>query len=67
MGATKESRMKKYLIFGGDQYYPRGGWSDFIKDFETLESALDYIARLDSSVDWIHIVNTSSGRVEWER
>lgn len=29
--------MKKYLLFAGDQYYPRGGWDDFVMDSDDLE------------------------------
>lgn len=29
--------MKRYLLFGYDQYYPGGGWSDFIKASDDLE------------------------------
>jgi hypothetical protein len=29
--------MKRYLAFYGDDYYPSGGMSDFVKDCDTLE------------------------------
>ena len=31
--------MKRYLLFGGHVYYPRGGWRDFIGSFDTVEEA----------------------------
>lgn len=31
--------MKRYIIFGYDQYYPMGGWSDKIGEFDNLEEA----------------------------
>ncbi len=30
--------MKRYLLFGGDIYYPNGGWDDFVADGDTVES-----------------------------
>jgi hypothetical protein len=30
---------EKYLLFGGDIYYPAGGADDFIAAFDTIEAA----------------------------
>lgn len=48
--------MKRFLLFACDQYYPLGGFDDFVKDFGTLEEAKDWalITRGDSA----HIVDT---------
>ena len=32
--------MKKYLLFAGDNYYPRAGTSDYEGDFDTIEEAV---------------------------
>lgn len=29
--------MKRFLLFGSDNYYPSGGWNDFILDSDTVE------------------------------
>ena len=31
--------MKRYLVFTYPGYYPGGGWSDFIDDFDSIEDA----------------------------
>ena len=31
--------MKRFLVFGGEDYYPHGGWGDFIDSFDTIEEA----------------------------
>ena len=31
--------MKRYLVFAYPVYYPGGGWSDFIADFDSIEDA----------------------------
>jgi len=35
--------MKKFIVFGYDQYYPSGALLDIQGDFDTLEEAKDYI------------------------
>lgn len=31
--------MKRYLLFGFDDHFPKGGMNDFIDDFDSLEEA----------------------------
>jgi hypothetical protein len=38
----------------GDDYYPRGGWLDFIGDFDTVKEALT----IKKTKDWWHIVDS---------
>ena len=47
--------MKRYLLFAGDFYYPRGGWSDHRGDFETIEDAVEAAAA--SRIDWYQVVD----------
>jgi hypothetical protein len=51
---TFTREVKQYLVFGGDHYYPAGGWEDFLGFSSSLEAAneLAYSKR----VDWFHIV-----------
>lgn len=55
--------MKKYLLFAGDAYYPGGGWYDFFQSFDDEESAWLCKDKLFSNkeVDWVHIVDSSTG------
>lgn len=32
-------KLKHYLVFEYPDYYPSGGWNDFIGDFDTIEEA----------------------------
>lgn len=34
--------MKRYLLFSYTQYYPSGGWSDFVGDFDTAAQAASF-------------------------
>ena len=52
-------QLKRYLVFAGDNYYPAGGWQDFIGDFDDLDAALD-TARLRG--DWSEVVDCTLGR-----
>ncbi len=59
--------MKRFLVFAGSNYYPKGGWDDFRGAHDTLEEAKTAI--LDSLVspmsnpkyapthDWCHIID----------
>lgn len=52
--------MPRYFLFGGDQYYPAGGWDDFKGSFETAEDAW---RAASIGWDWWHIVDTTSGEI----
>lgn len=56
--------MKKYLLFAGQKYYPLGGMSDYIGDFDTIEQAKQ--AYTESKEDWGQIVDYEDMKaVEW--
>jgi hypothetical protein len=38
--------MKRFLVFAGDCYYPFGGMNDFEEDFDTLEEARSFEAKI---------------------
>ncbi len=59
--------MKRFLLFGGENYYPQGGFNDFIAEFDTYDEARkaaayikrDYSSKYNSyAVDWTDIVDT---------
>lgn len=58
--------MKRFLLFAGDNYYPGGGWDDFISDHDALAEALaagKYAATFEGLwKDWWHVVDTETGR-----
>ena len=47
--------MKKYLVFAGCDYYPSGGWGDFIGSYDVLQDALIKVIQFKN--DWYHIVD----------
>lgn len=65
--------MKRYLLFAGSSYYPRGGWLDFIDSFDTPEEAKEVGQCHDIFIfsnkeesypkyDWFHIIDKKTGR-----
>lgn len=50
-----------YALFGGREYYPAGGFDDFISVHETFEEAHAAGKALinSDSIDWGHIVDLS--------
>lgn len=57
--------MKRYLLFGGEDYYPLGGWDDFRDSFDSAEEACDL--PLGRNVDWAHVVDTETMSVVYQR
>lgn len=56
----------QFLLFGGDDFYPRGGWEDIVTA-GTLEECKAAFVRWDqvgSSFDWAHIVNLETLTIE---
>ena len=59
--------MKRYLVFSGDNYYPSGGWNDFIRAFETLEDAM-FLAKVKAKEnDWVHVTDLDTMETVWEK
>ena len=57
--------MKRYLLFGYNQYYPRGGWYDLQGSFDTPQEAIKAAKTGESMVaevgyDWWHIIDTET-------
>jgi hypothetical protein len=57
------TKLKRFLVFAGDDYYPSGGWGDFRGSYDTLEEALascvcdpgDWTAH-----DWMHVIDAET-------
>ena len=66
--------MKRYLVFRGSVYYPRGGWEDFAGWADTFEEAETLIKSLRQDwekdepgrFDWYHVVDTTLWKIVWE-
>lgn len=52
--------MKRYLVFGGDTYYPSGGWNDYIGEFDKSDEACGFCYGFirNTSGRWVHMVDT---------
>ena len=51
--------LKRFAVFSGDWYYPRGGWRDYQGSYETLDGAVE----APISGDWFHVVDLATGQV----
>lgn len=57
-----------YLIFAGDNYYPRGGFGDFIGRADTLEDAMAAAGAGGEygQYDWWQIVDSRTMQIVME-
>lgn len=53
---------KRFLLFAGENYYPCGGWADFISAFPCMEEAVSAAHKL-IDCNWWHIVDLEEGAV----
>lgn len=66
MQIDKLEKQRTFLLFAGDQFYPAGGWGDFIGYFPDIESAKTEAMRKDdncSEFGWAHIVDATLNEV----
>jgi hypothetical protein len=64
--------MKRFILFGGDNYYPAGGAKDLIDSFDTEEEVNNYISsEFDKATgleqydmcDWYNCIDTLTGGI----
>lgn len=57
---------RNFMLFGGVDYYPLGGFNDFIESFCTLDDAMEFVKANDElphaerTFEWWHIVNSNT-------
>lgn len=56
-------KLKRFLAFAGEEYYPEGGWRDFKGDFNDFESAKSLL--LEEKNDWAQIFDTEAQKIVW--
>lgn len=60
--------MKRFLLFQGDCYYPRGGFEDFENCFKTLDIAKEYAFKNlnNNSCDWAHVLDLEKNKIVFD-
>ena len=60
--------MNRWLLFGGDDYYPQGGAYDLIGSFPSKKKAKEEAKRrlalstfVEDSIEWYNILDTLEG------
>lgn len=65
--------MRSFLLFAGYNYYPSGGFDDFVSDHHSLEEAKvagEFTLDHGTGCDWAHIVDIShpgGAKVFWSQ
>lgn len=55
-------KLKRYLVFACDSYYPAGGWDDFKGSYDTLDEAKAAALEAEKVHDWSDIVDCETGQ-----
>lgn len=56
--------MKRFIVFGGECYYPQGGYSDYIDSFESKSEALKFIkSKVDTKCEWYQIFDDDEKKI----
>lgn len=57
-----------YLLFGGLEYYAKGGWNDYIDNFGSLDAAKEegFKKIKNETIDWFHVVDTTGKFIIFE-
>lgn len=61
--------IKRYLVFGGDYYYPSGGWNDFQNCFDSELEAKAYADGYKSKhpeFKWVQVVDVQTQEIIYE-
>lgn len=61
-----KEKLRQYLVFYGDHYYPAGGFNDLKSSFAVLKEAKDYLKNLRSleskyAHTWGNVVDKDTG------
>lgn len=57
-------KMKQFLLYGGDFYYPNGGWRDLLGSFDFAADAIAFAENHFSNQlsYWWHVVDITTGK-----
>lgn len=61
--------MKRYLLFAGQDFYPKGGFADFVDSYDSVGKAVEFGNLLVNQVgvndpDWYHVIDGETGDIE---
>lgn len=61
------SQPRRFMLFGGDHYYPSGGIDDLHGSYETLETAMMHATTsFGDDYTWWNIIDLETGQV-WRK
>jgi len=52
-------KIKRYIVFGYNHYYPGGGWTDYLESFDLKEDAEEFIK--NQSNDMYDLIDSETG------
>ena len=58
---NEDNKIKRYLVFAGDNYYACGGWSDYVCSSDSKEEAISLAKSFKK--DWWQVVDSYNPRI----
>ena len=58
---------KPFHLFGGEAYYPLGGWLDHLGSYATLDECKNEIIDNNETLDWAHVVDMRTMEVVYKK
>jgi|TARA_B100000900_G_C20588892_1_gene720816 hypothetical protein len=52
-----------YIIYAGDEYYPRGGANDIVGYYDTYDLTLQKFQQIVHSYDWIQVLDIDTKEI----
>jgi len=62
----EDKETKMYILFGGEHYYPGGGFYDYIGTSDLVQELKDHAKILEKKeryFDWWHIVDSDTWKI----
>ena len=56
-------KLKRFLLFAGDTYYPSGGWDDYKATYATRRATVKAVNRWSTKGGWAHAVDSETGEI----
>jgi hypothetical protein len=61
--SDEPTKLKRFVVMGGDIYYAAGGFEDYLNSFDTKDEAMQWMEEWikDRGYSWAHVGDIETG------